>query len=703
MPPLQSLCTLSDMARFYVNNDIYFQDSAGAKTVLKYVNETTKRLYCNQFDLLPDVYAAKYGSVTILRNGIKEFSSKSTDGATNPLRRYVQYSVSDRLRWLDREESLEIVLEQSKGNLTTKLGISLVLDFTAAPGPAQNIPRDPLTLAAISERHYVNNDIYFQDSAGAKTVLRYTNETTKRLYCNQFDLFPDVYAAQYGSVTILRNGIKEFSSKSTDGATNSLRRYVQYSVNDRLRWLDRGESLEIVLEQDKADITTKLGVFLVLDFTAVPGPAQNVTRDPLTLAAISETLLLADGVVFDRTPKAHHNLPIDVKQYNKMVITIDASALVDPLLLRTELNPSPTPWVAQIAGSYLGNTRALRRIGSLPTSFSLRRSRSGTIYWEYAGDDDDFRFYRADGTTFAPSDRAGSYVAIRAGWNIRNPGKNRNAYSLTFTAPASFAFSVRYEYLTRIYRYGYYATTRPSGRSYYRYTWEGRTIIATQTQEIQILGYDKPDFSDAPTVIETIVDAPHTELTREFVTDKKYVRLVSTAAYVIDVDDYLELVDEDDTSIIDGLRPETSTDPHMGLARFYNTFPSQGFLALPNRVMAYHNPAFPANTPERVRSFQRTVHTALPDIGALKVAQFRRAAAGLRVVTLALQIKDAAGQWFDLLADIGPIKPNGKTVLTLSSDDFTRGVVFVREPDTMRLLVVATAPVTLSIAATLTN
>ena len=153
-------------------------------------------------------------------------------------------------------------------------------------------------------RYYTNNGIYFQDSRGPKTVFKYVNETTKRLYCNQFDLFPDVYAATYGSVTILRNGIKEFSSQSTDGATNPLRRYVQYSVSDRLRWLDRGESLEIVLEHDKDNTTIKLGISLELDFTAAPGPAQNITRDPLTLGIISETLLLADGVVFDRQKKS---------------------------------------------------------------------------------------------------------------------------------------------------------------------------------------------------------------------------------------------------------------------------------------------------------------------------------------------------------------------------------------------------------------
>ena len=325
------------------------------------------------------------------------------------------------------------------------------------------------------------------------------------------------------------------------------------------------------------------------------------------------------------------------------------------------------------------------------------------MYWARSGGVAAHDYRRADGTIFVPSDQTGSYVALSASWDVRNPGKNRNAYSLTFTAPAIFSFEVHYEYLNRVYRFAYHATTRPSGQSHFRFTWAGRRIVATQTQEIQILGHDKPDFSDAPAVIATIADAPHTALTRAFVTDKKYVRLVSTVAYDIDEGSYSDVVNVGGRDTVDGLAPETSTDPYAGIAAFFNSLPSQGFLALPNRVMAYYNPAFPPNIPARLRNYQSTVHTLLPDIGALKIAQFVRTPADLQIVTLSLQFKGAAGQWFSLIDDIGHIKPNGKTVLTLSSDDFTRGVAFVRGADTMRLVVTATAPATLSIAATLTN
>ena len=549
---------------------------------------------------------------------------------------------------------------------------------------------------------YANNNTYFSDSVIPKTVLKYVNNTRRRLFVNRLDLLPDVYLAKYGSITILKNGVEEYESKREAAKSNTARRYLQYSVADRIKSLDRYESLEIVLSQTKMNSTIKLALALEMDWTAAPIPAANIIRDPITLGTISEALVLANNVIYDQTQKEHHNLPFDIKQYTKMVITITARALTDPQLLSNDLHSIPTAWVEFVEGSYRGTTEALRRLDSLPTSYRRGRSRSGSIYWRYPGSAV-FHFRRADGTIFIPSDHSGSYRALSASWNLNNPGKNHNDYSLTFAAPSIFSFDVRYEYLIQIYRYGYHVSSRPTGKSYFRYTWDGRRIIATQTQEIQILGHDEPDFSDAPTVIMTIADAPHTELTRAFKTNKKYVRLVSTVAYNIVESRYYENETVGSSDTIQGLIPETGTDPYAGLAAFYNSLPSQGSLYLPHRVMGYHNLTFPSNAPDRVRNFQNTVHTTRSDISEFEITQFVRTPADLQIVTLALQTRGADGQWFTLIEDIGTIKSNGKTVLTLSSDDFERNVVWVRGPDTMRLVATATQAITLSIAAALTN
>ena len=556
-------------------------------------------------------------------------------------------------------------------------------------------------------RFYTNNNTYPLANIGSQSVFKYTNETKRRLYVNKFDLLPDVYFAKYGTLKIKKNGIVEYDSVSDEQETNDLRRYLQYSVSDRVRSLDREDRLEVILTLDHANTTIKLGLSLELGFENEPIPATNIARDLLSLNFISDILVLADNVTYDQTATEHHNLPFDILGHNKILITIQAHSVFDPTLLTNEILSLPLTWINFIANSYRGNTSALTKSGSVPGSTPNPYTYySGTILWTYA-DPNAWEFREADGTIFDPISLSSNYAALSAVWDLNNPDKENRTYAIAFAAPLIFAFDVRYEYITSIYsRLARGNSNTPDGISYFRYIWQGKRIYATQIQTIQILGYDNPDQSDNPVTLETIADAPHTELMRNIATNKKYLRLLCNVDYNITVADINEIVEDGINAFTAGIYPGVpATDPYLGLGAFYNSLPAQGqiYPAYPNRRLGYLDPAFPATTPLRMHNFQQTVANTLPALNDFDIASFIRTPAQPNTVMLSLQTKGANGEWFTLIEDIGAIKANGKTVLTLSSDDFERNVTFVRAPDAMRLVVTTQQSISLSITVALTN
>ena len=209
---------------------------------------------------------------------------------------------------------------------------------------------------------YSNFDTLFTRGRVPATVLSYTNNTKKRLYINRLDILPDVYAAKYGRMEVLKNGITEFKSRRSDGETDVLRRYLQYSIADRLRVLDRFETLEIILWADRDEITVKAGLALVLDFEQQPAVAANLSRDPISLTFLSEDILLANKRLFSAEQTSLHFIPFTNVGYDTMLLLITVDAPFGaPSLIYNRANPPPASWFADMVGSYRGNSGALER------------------------------------------------------------------------------------------------------------------------------------------------------------------------------------------------------------------------------------------------------------------------------------------------------------------------------------------------------
>ena len=107
-------------------------------SIFKYENTTSRRLYVNKFDLLPDVYYANYGLVQVLKNGVVVFETKDQDGL-NPLAEYSNFPIRAKLLFLDPHDTIEILglLLESE---SSKLTVSFDFDFVSSPAPDTVIP-----------------------------------------------------------------------------------------------------------------------------------------------------------------------------------------------------------------------------------------------------------------------------------------------------------------------------------------------------------------------------------------------------------------------------------------------------------------------------------------------------------------------------------------------------------------------------------
>ena len=276
---------------------------------------------------------------------------------------------------------------------------------------------------------------------------------------------------------------------------------------------------------------------------------------------------------------------------------------------------------------------------------------------------------------------------------------------MTFTLPDNFDFSVKYRYLESVYnRRRFSPLTTGSHNNDFTYTYKGKQLRATKTQTVTAYGYDLVDLTDVPVTLFTIPNTPHTTQTKIINTNKRYVVLRCSTAYQIAETDLTEsLVDaaefEADNSVAVFDIP---ADPNAGISAFFNSLLRTGELLNPHSRVGFVNPAFPANLPASVHTFQQTIIDE-----AFTPAQFIISRFGAVTVNsnigLTLETLGSDGAWYEVRSNLGRISETGQTTLILSTVSADRKVVFSRAPNAMRLAVTNSKPVRLTISATLTN
>ena len=378
---------------------------------------------------------------------------------------------------------------------------------------------------------YSNYDTLFTTGRAKADVFAFENETKKRLYVNRLDILPDINAAKSGSLELWKEAFAEWESQGPDGQTNALRRYLQYSLADKIPYLESGERLVIVMWSGRDGTTVKCGLALELDFAAALVSAVNLPRDPATLTLLSEDLTLAKRRRFGATDQTTLNfLPFTNVGYSKMLLALNASHDYDPSELYNYAENPPENWFTEIDGSYRGNTGALSRTGDLPVSGALG---TGTTEWVYA-DPDSWAYRNRYGQVFTPDNLTGEYDSVTALFDLNNFDAEERSYSLKFVLPANFDFDVTYSYLTSV-RSSRQSRREGFGNRPRRYrnvrTHEfmfrlgGKRLTATKIQTVTIEGYNNAGLTDTPSVIATLNNVTSASRTAAFTTRKRYILL----------------------------------------------------------------------------------------------------------------------------------------------------------------------------------
>ena len=301
-----------------------------------------------------------------------------------------------------------------------------------------------------------------------------------------------------------------------------------------------------------------------------PPSPQNLSRDPISLTFLSEDILLANKRLFSAEQTSLHFIPFTNVGYDTMLLLITVDAPFGaPSLIYNRANPPPASWFADMVGSYRGNSGALERTGSLP--INTRGNRFKTTRWTYA-DGAAWVYRNLDNEAFIPQSTQGIYEPATALWDMDNPGKANRRYTMTFTLPDNFDFSVKYRYLESVYnRRRFSPLTTGSHNNDFTYTYKGKQLRATKTQTVTAYGYDLVDLTDVPVTLFTIPNTPHTTQTKIINTNKRYVVLRCSTAYQIAETDLTEsLVDaaefEADNSVAVFDIP---ADPNAGISAFF--------------------------------------------------------------------------------------------------------------------------------------
>jgi len=149
---------------FKVFNEILSANSTAPKSVLKYTNTTRRKLFFNKFDLLPDVQFVRHGIIIVRKNGIVVFTNLGI--IENPLRKYSQFPIRDKILYLERFDEFEILIYDATVNIKddVKLTVSISLDVENIPEFSNLIPFSLLDLAQVSttldvflKENYVND------------------------------------------------------------------------------------------------------------------------------------------------------------------------------------------------------------------------------------------------------------------------------------------------------------------------------------------------------------------------------------------------------------------------------------------------------------------------------------------------------------------------------------------------------------------
>ncbi len=132
------------------NELLQVQSTSPVKT-FEYQNITKSRLWINKFDLLPNIYFAKFGKVRITKNGITVYENNLNN---NKLLKYSQFPIRAEIPFLDRDDEMKIYIHNYDDSeiSESKLGISLELDFEDIPISSILIPFTIQQLSQISKK-----------------------------------------------------------------------------------------------------------------------------------------------------------------------------------------------------------------------------------------------------------------------------------------------------------------------------------------------------------------------------------------------------------------------------------------------------------------------------------------------------------------------------------------------------------------------
>jgi len=130
---------------YHTANRVLSSKLATPEKKFTYKNTTTKTLFVNKFDLLPDANFVKHGKAYVTKNGVTVFSS---DRENEPLKKYSQFPIREKLLFLQRDEEFEIFVYSDNADSKVDLGISVELDYENIPLPSTMVPYvvDPFSL-----------------------------------------------------------------------------------------------------------------------------------------------------------------------------------------------------------------------------------------------------------------------------------------------------------------------------------------------------------------------------------------------------------------------------------------------------------------------------------------------------------------------------------------------------------------------------